>query len=352
MTAKRQANFELLRIVAMLMIIALHYLVKGGVAVPYSESREAVNYAAWLLEAFCIAAVDCYVLLSGYFLVESAWRPGRIVSLLGQVLFYSVLIPLIMIGVGILSWADLGLYDWIGFFLPVGTEHYWFATAYVFFYLFAPILAAGMKKMEKKTLQLLIALLLLFFCAEKTFLPVPFVTDRYGYDYGWFLCLFVVAAYLRLYGCAFFEKGKRALWIYAGMSIAIFGVSAIVSLFGGQIEALGFYADMPYTYNHLLCLCGALGLFLAFGKLQIKEGRAARIIRRLSPYTFGVYLLHEHLLVRYEWMNWLHVDKVRGTWGFLPHMAGSILLVYVVGTLVDFVREYLLQKATAFCRKK
>ena len=29
MNGKRQANFELLRIVAMFMIIALHYLVKG-----------------------------------------------------------------------------------------------------------------------------------------------------------------------------------------------------------------------------------------------------------------------------------------------------------------------------------
>ena len=34
MTSKRQANFELLRIVAMLMIITLHYLVKGNIDMP------------------------------------------------------------------------------------------------------------------------------------------------------------------------------------------------------------------------------------------------------------------------------------------------------------------------------
>ena len=64
MPAKRQSNFELLRIVAMFMIIALHYLVKGNVAAPWSESRTLVNYTAWLVEAFCIVAVNCYVLLS------------------------------------------------------------------------------------------------------------------------------------------------------------------------------------------------------------------------------------------------------------------------------------------------
>ena len=150
MASKRQANFELLRIVAMLMIIALHYLVKGNIAMPYTESREVVNYAAWLAEAFCIVAVNCYVLLSGYFLVESEWKLGRIVSLLCQVLFYSILIPAAMLCVGMISPGELDLYDWIGFILPIETEHYWFATAYLFLYLLAPILAQGVKKMEKR----------------------------------------------------------------------------------------------------------------------------------------------------------------------------------------------------------
>ena len=54
---------------------------------PWSESRTLVNYTAWLVEAFCIVAVNCYVLLSGYFLVESEWKPGRALSLLFKVLF-------------------------------------------------------------------------------------------------------------------------------------------------------------------------------------------------------------------------------------------------------------------------
>ena len=90
---RRQANFELLRIVAMFMIISLHYLVKGWVATPFpfAVKENPVAVFAWLVEAFCIVAVNCYVLISGYFLVESAWKPERVRSLLAQVLFYSLL---------------------------------------------------------------------------------------------------------------------------------------------------------------------------------------------------------------------------------------------------------------------
>ncbi|MBD5458330.1 MAG: acyltransferase [Lachnospiraceae bacterium] len=352
MPSKRYANFELLRIVAMLMIIALHYLVKGNVAAPYTESRSAVNYAAWFVEAFCIVAVNCYVLLSGYFLVESEWKPGRVLSLLCQILFYSLLVPVAMLCIGMLSWGELGLYDWIGFLFPIETEHYWFATAYLFLYLFAPVLAAGIKKMEKKTLQKVIVLLLLFFSVGKSVLPFSLVTDRYGYDYGWFLCLFLVAAYLRLYGCRWLEEKSHGLWLYIGMCVCIFTVSAAAGLLGDKVEAFAYYAEMPYTYNHLLCLFGAVGLFFAFKKMRLREGRAAGIIRRIAPYTFGVYLLHEHILVRYEWLNWLQVDTVRESFLFLPHMLWCICVVFLAGILVDFVRAYLFEKVNLLLEKE
>ena len=150
MAVKRQANFELMRIAAMLMIISLHYLVKGGAAVsfPFSAKENPVGVLAWLIEAFCIVAVNCYVLLSGYFLKEAGWKPGRVWSLLCQVLFYSLLIPVFLLMTGVVPAGALGVYDWLGFAFPFGTEHYWFATAYLVMYLFAPFLTAGLDKMK------------------------------------------------------------------------------------------------------------------------------------------------------------------------------------------------------------
>lgn len=353
MASKRQANFELLRIVAILMIITLHYLVKGNVAVPYEESQSGVNLLAWLLEAFCIVAVNCFCLVSGYFLVESVWKPGRVVSLLAQILFYSIAIPAAMLCVGMISPADLSVYDWVNYILPIETEHYWFATAYIMMYLFAPILAAGVRNMEQKMLQKVIVVLLLFLSVGKSIFPIPLITDKYGYDSLWFLCLFLIAAYLRLYGCQWLESRKHSVCLYIGMCLCCFGTWFLSSLFAGRIAAFAYYADMPYTYNHIFVLLGSVGLFMAFKNIRIKEGKFAEAVRRLAPYTFGVYLVHEHLLVRYEWGGWMQIGKVRDSLLFLPHMMVCVAVVYLVGTIIDFVRAYLfVWLKQAFVRRK
>lgn len=352
MKAKRQANFELLRIVAMMMIIVLHYLNKGELLAAYTTDRSVVNYAAHLTEAFCIVAVNCYVLLGGYFLVESVWKPGRVVSLAAQILFYSVLIPVVLICAGVVPAGELSVYDWLGFVLPVETEHYWFATAYLVMYGFAPFLAEGVRRVEKRTLQIVIGILFLYFSVWKSVLPVRLATDRYGYDFGWFLFLFLVAAYIRLYGLPRLEQRRNAVLLYVGMSLGIFVLTAGVDVMSGKVTALEYYRDMPTTYNHILCLAGAIGLFMICKDTELPEGRAAAVIRGLAPYTFGVYLVHEHLLARYAWMQWLGVDSVRGSWLFMPHMIGCVLVVYVTGTAVDFVRKRLFDGARKMFRGK
>lgn len=341
MAVKRQANFELLRIVAMVMIIILHYLNKGNLVTAYTTDSSVVNYAAHFIEAFCIVAVNCYVLLSGYFLVESAWKPGRVVSLVAQILFYSVLIPIALIYVGAISFDDLTIYDWLTYVLPIETEHYWFATAYLVMYLFAPLLAAGVRAIEKRTLQIVIIVLLFYFSVWKSILPMVITTDRQGYDYGWFLCLFLIAAYIRLYGCPLLDKKRNAVFLYTGMGICIFLLSVISCILAHRMESFAYYMDMLTSYNHILCLLGAVGFFMIFKNMKPWESRSASIIRWLAPYTFGIYLLHEHVLVRYEWLRWLQVERVQGSFLFVPHMFGCVLLVYAVGTVIDFVRAYL-----------
>ena len=48
----------------------------------------------------------------------------------GQILFYSLLIPVVLCGAGVVPAGALSVYDWLNYVLPVETEHYWFATAY------------------------------------------------------------------------------------------------------------------------------------------------------------------------------------------------------------------------------
>ncbi|MDE5952479.1 MAG: acyltransferase family protein, partial [Acetatifactor sp.] len=78
---KRIASIELLRILAMMMVVMLHYLSKGELLTSLTEEFDASSYIAWLLEAFSIVAVNVYMLISGYFLVDSGFKLKRLVQL-------------------------------------------------------------------------------------------------------------------------------------------------------------------------------------------------------------------------------------------------------------------------------
>ena len=341
---KRAANFELLRIIAMMMIITLHFLDKGGILVPLAEDMSAINITAWMFESFAICAVNCYVLISGYFLVEAGYHKGRLTELICEILFYSLLIPLVMIVIGALNPADIDHYDILGWILPIGTEEYWFMTAYVFMYILAPILAAGVHKLERAQLRTLIIVFLVFECFEKTIIPAQLATDHAGYDFGWFICLFLIASYIRLYGFHFLENKRNAALVYILSSAGILAISFAASLLASKgISCMSVYCNMPYNYNYLLCLTASLGLFYLFKNTSIKEGTWADIIRGLAPYTLGVYLLHEHPLIHTQWPAWLRVFIFKGKWTFIPYMVLCVFTVYALGTIVDFIRNVILR---------
>lgn len=68
----RNTGLDLLRIMAMLMILTLHYLGKGGAL----QVEGKTSYIVWFLEISCMVAVNVYILISGYFLVDSkfSWK--------------------------------------------------------------------------------------------------------------------------------------------------------------------------------------------------------------------------------------------------------------------------------------
>ncbi len=335
---KRQANFEILRVLAMAMIVAMHFMLKGGVALPMSEDGSLVNHVAWLVEAFCIVAANCYVLISGYFFVEAEWKLKKLIKLATQVLFYAILIPVICMFVGIGNVADWSVYEWIFAILPLQMEHYWFATSYVLLFMLVPVLAPGVKQLTKKQLQITIGVLLFYYCAIKSISPILLSTDRYGYDLGWFICLFLIAAYIRLYGICFFENKGRSILVYIICSLGIFGISSLAGLICRKTGALKYYMDMPYCYNYFLTLIGAVALFMVFKQWTPKEGVIISLLCNIAPYTFGIYLLHENLAIRELWPVWTGVEGVRESLLFVPQMLIAVGMVFAFGIIVDFLR--------------
>lgn len=94
LTSKRNSSIELLRIVAMIGVILLHYnnkTVGGGMA--YVE-KDSLNYTILcVIEALTITAVDVYILITGYYLSKKETRNlFRVFELIFQVCFFKEVI--------------------------------------------------------------------------------------------------------------------------------------------------------------------------------------------------------------------------------------------------------------------
>lgn len=351
---KRQANFEVLRVVAMAMIVTLHFLQRGGILVPLYEEINIVNSTGWLIKSLCIVAANCYVLIAGYFLVEAEWKCKKLLTLVSQIIFYSILIPVVCILLGIGNVRQWSIYEWITAVLPLQMDHYWFATAYVLMFVLSPVLAAGVKQLSKKQLEWVIGILLVYFCVFKSLSPILLATDRYGYDYPWFICLFLIAAYIRLYGnkenglqigkVKLFTSAKASAGLYVVSALAIFAVSLVLGMITARIGKFDYYMNMVFSYNHILTLLAAFSFFYAFLHWEPKESKAVRFLSKIAPYTFGVYLIHENVAIRDLWTGWFGVDKVSNSLLFVPYMILVIACLFVVCMAIDFVRAKIFKK--------
>lgn len=103
----RQANFELLRIIAMFMVVILHWNTNSGLLLDVGSPVTGAGVWSLVTESVCIVAVNVYVLISGYFLSSCTFSFRRVAQVLVQTLFYTVLIPPVLAFVGVLSWSEV-----------------------------------------------------------------------------------------------------------------------------------------------------------------------------------------------------------------------------------------------------
>ncbi len=343
MKSKRMANIELLRILAMIFVVTLHYLGKGGVPMGWGTPENNMNtWFAWAIQAFALVAVNVYVIIGGYFLVESSFKISRIVKLWCQVFFYSAGVWVVFLMLGQVP-ADYANGYWISMFLlPITSAHYWFASTYIFMCLLAPFMALAARNMTKKQLQTCIAVLLILFSRVwRILLPMSTPIDDRGYGILWFVTLFMIASYIRLHVPAN-GKWKKPLLLYVISSVCLFLSLPVIGVVTQKIGKMEGYYNVFFEYNAPFTIIGAIALFLAFRNMNIKSVKAGKVISLFSGATFGVYLFHEHTLLKWKWNDIWDVQHFYQTPYFLLHCVVAVLGVYLAGTIVDWARQLLL----------
>ncbi len=347
MAHKRNLNIEILRIVAMIMIIVLHGLDKGGLLKLYFGNGNAAFLGSWALESFAIVGLNMYMLITGYFMASGRLKSGRLLEIILTVLYYSVGIMLVLLllfkAIGFNITGSLSLYDLLKCLLPLHMESYWFCTAYVVFYLFLPVLSTGVKNIGKKAHLITIILLLIFETAFKSVLPVTFEIDDKGYSALWFMTLFLVAAYIRLYGIKFFNDVKRGVITYVVCSLLILIEELSIQFVYAKTGHLELLERISYDYNHVFVLIGSIGLFTAFVNAKEREYKTGKLISAFAAGSFGVYLIHEHVFLRFKWPEWLGIAGLfdKNPVVLVLWVIASAVMVYIVCACLDMIRQFI-----------
>lgn len=337
----RKSNVELLRIISMLMIVCLHYLSKGGALVNPADPLYVNGTIAWFVEAFCIVAVNTYVLISGYFATPKSATFQKAIKIWIQVIFYNIIIGLIAIVIGA---QTIDLYAIIDLLFPIVTEQYWFATSFILLSFLAPFLQNGAEKIDQRSFGYIILGILAFDSIAKTFLPMQLPWDKKGYDLIWFLCVYLTGMYIKRYGFPkLFQKRSTSVLVYIICQLLTFVSLIAIRMIYARTGKYDYFINYGYSYNFLLCYIGAIGLFSFF--LQAKEcsAKIAPFINKVAGATFGVYLIHEHKNIRYAWGKWFKCQNAfeMGAAPFILHMLISVLAVFGVCTLLELMRQKL-----------
>lgn len=323
---KRQYGLDVLRILSMLGVVCLHMLSYGGIE-QVCAADPAKNAAVTAIRVCSYPAVDCFVLLSGYFLCTKRFRLSRLVRLWLQAAFWSVLIQCVFF---VVDSQSVSAGKVVYMFLPIISGRYWFLNAYVAMSLFTPFLNRLIHGLDRFSYRCgLLAIGFVFSLASVLARGNDVFGAYNGYHFSWYVALYMVGGYLRR-----FCSGKyrpRQLWI----CLAVLNCIQFAYIFGCRflsawIPEVGGYEGLLLKYTSPLVVGSAVCLLLLFEQAQGNYKWAARC----APFTFAVYLIHEHPLIRdaliqngFAWigkLNWAGVVVTVGV------CAAAILAVCII----------------------
>lgn len=338
---ERNIGLELLRIISMLMIILLHSIDHSGL-LENLVSGSTLYWYEQFIYAVVQVCVNCFVLISGYFLVTSRFKFEKLAMLWIEVVFYSFGIKVILMVLGKLP---LSITSLVSCFVPVLTGRYWFITIYFGMYLLSPFLNIAIKAMSKKQYaSLLIVLCLLFSVMSSIYPSFRGMNCGGGWGVTWFIVLYIMAAYIRLY----YKSDGKVL-----KPIMIFFACPIVMIFALWIayqSGIGILTSMVgnwWKYDSVPVFIASIALLVTFlnWPKKLKNNKLKQTIIRISSATFGVYLIHAHANICTEsiWQRVGMVSNMNKVW-FPFYQFMVVIVIFLICTLVDIVRQWLFEK--------
>lgn len=320
----RKSNIELLRIIAMFMVVLVHsnFWSLGIPSIADLSSNTLPAYSRYLFESFTIISVNEFILISGYFTIKPSIK--GLFNFLFTCLFYSLgfLIIHSIINKQI-NFVDI----YKSFFL---TSDYWFIKSYLALYMISPILNSFLEKVTGKKL---IFFIIAFYIYQTYFNLLEDSTGfiNNGYSVWSFIGLYLIGYYLNNYKSNFIQTTKSKLFLYYIITSIIISFFAIIGKLYLRNEMLF------YSYSSPLVILSSICFFILFTKINLKSN----LINKIAISTFAVYLIHVNLYFReyfFQSIKFIY-NETSGVLCVFSIFLFSIL-IFTLSILIDQIRIF------------
>lgn len=272
----RQTNMELLRILAMFLVLGVHAnFMSLGTPTPETIILNPLASATRIfLQVTCVICVNLFILISGFFSIKPSLRGFSKFAF--QCLYFSIGIYIVMLAIGR---AHLNLIEISRCFYFTNFE--WFVKAYIGLYIIAPALNALVEKSSKKQLQYFLLSFYLFQTLYSIRGSASFIES--GYSTFSFIGLYIIGRYLNKYGLPKISNIQLILAVVLPIII-----TSGIYYFDASTGAFMF-SGICLSYANPIMIVAASALILLFSRIKIRYNP---VVNFISASAFAAYLFH------------------------------------------------------------
>lgn len=351
----RNYNLDKLKIGAMLGIIMIHQIYHCNILENVVQGS-ITEYLISFLYTIGFSMTNVFVLVSSHLLVEKYFKyekkanTKKIINMIIVTSGYATVIYFLLLVIGVVKFSPVTLVTCL---FSVFSNQYWFIGAYIVLYLIAPILSQMLDSLREHEVKKLLIILLCVFSILPTvmlFLPAQSLYDpNNGKSIVWFVVIYIFVYYLKKYKKEQIEKVNLNTLRIALVINMILLVSSrkILFLVSNMIGFNGDGEGRLYFDSSLLVFAMAIIIYL----LVIKKNEMTdsdikkKVILDCSQSTLGVYLIHNHPILREYWWDWCE-KTILCKGNIILKIILVCVVVFSLCALIDMIRR---QMVISYC---
>lgn len=281
---------------------------------------------------------NTFVMIGAWFLVDSEFRPERVINLWLEIFIYSVIITVICLEIG---GEDANIVTLVQSFFPIFGRPVWFGAEYICLLLLTPWLNEMLSETRKKQTTKIVYLFGILIIGCATLFPIGHTTPAFS-ELVWFCFLYLFVGLYKHGQIVFFQKlEKYSFWCFMFCYLILCGMKVIADF--TDFEPVRYlYIYYRGHYEALLGFACSFFLFQTFKNLRIQYNR---FVNWISRSMFSVYIIHQTPpFYKYLWNGVFQVNVAIKMGNIISYSLIVIAVIFAVSICFDNIRIFVMNK--------